>query len=134
MNVLRNVLSVGEIQRNADAPRQTRTIGDFVKGFLPEGHTRRRQRMSVIVTGIDMPKNCVCCNDNGIREILDCKLIFSGCANCGRHPYCPLKNVDGLIEKLNECADDKSTGEQVGIDFAIEIIKDYCGERRKERA
>jgi len=91
--------------------------------------------MGVIISEMKMPKNCVCCNDIGIREILGCKLIFSGCANCGRHPYCPLKSVDGLIEKINKLAyseteygiEEFDASKIVRLDDLIEIIKEYCG-------
>ena len=51
--------------------------------------------MAVIID-TPMPINCVDCDRRYIRGIIDCKLIFSGCANCGRHPKCPLKNTDDL--------------------------------------
>ena len=50
-----------------------------------------------------MPINCVECDNRGIRGIVDCKLIYSGCANCGRHPNCPLKD-DSDVE---DCIDRK---------------------------
>ena len=50
-----------------------------------------------------MPINCVDCDNRGIRGIVDCKLIYSGCANCGRHPNCPLKD-DSDVE---DCIDRK---------------------------
>jgi hypothetical protein len=40
---------------------------------------------------LKMPKNCIDCNNMGLRDLLKCDLIFSGCANCGRHPNCPIK-------------------------------------------
>ena len=86
--------------------------------------------MSVIVTGIDIPKSCGECNASGTgacRKWFDVKEI-----GLKRSERCPLKSVDGLIEKLNECVDDKSTGEQVGIDLAIDIIKEYCGMEDEE--
>lgn len=54
-----------------------------------------------------MPINCVECDNRGIRGIVDCKLIYSGCANCGRHPNCPLKDdsemrVDDILEILEK--------------------------------
>lgn len=52
-----------------------------------------------------MPINCVDCDNRGIRGIVDCKLIFSGCANCGRHPNCPLKDEDDCIDR--KCVLDK---------------------------
>ena len=48
--------------------------------------------MAVIIP-ISVPNNCIDCNAIGIRTMLDCKLIYDGCANCGRHPNCPLKEV-----------------------------------------
>lgn len=50
-----------------------------------------------------IPINCVDCDNRGIRGIVDCKLIYSGCANCGRHPNCPLKD-DSDVE---DCIDRK---------------------------
>ena len=81
--------------------------------------------MSMIVTGMEMPKFCGECNASGTgvcRKWVSVKELGSK-----RSELCPLKSVDGLIEKLNECADNKSTGEQVGIDLAIDVIKEYCG-------
>lgn len=45
----------------------------------------------MILLDMEMPKNCVECDKIGIRAILECRLIFSGCANCGRHPNCLIK-------------------------------------------
>lgn len=45
----------------------------------------------MVLLDMDMPENCVECDEIGIRAILECRLIFSGCANCGRHPHCPIK-------------------------------------------
>lgn len=45
----------------------------------------------MIILDMEMPKSCVECDEIGIRAILECRLIFSGCANCGRHPNCPIK-------------------------------------------
>lgn len=45
----------------------------------------------MILLDMEMPKNCVECDKIGIRAILECRLIFCGCANCGRHPNCPIK-------------------------------------------
>ena len=46
-----------------------------------------------VILDIPMPENCVECDERQIRQLLWCKLIYSGCANCGRHPDCPLKEV-----------------------------------------
>lgn len=47
----------------------------------------------MVVIDIKMPKNCVECNNMGLRYSLSCELICSGCANCGRHPNCPLVEI-----------------------------------------
>ena len=47
----------------------------------------------MIQIDIPMPTNCEECDERGIRQLLWCRLIHSGCANCGRHPNCPLKEV-----------------------------------------
>lgn len=48
----------------------------------------------VIIKDLEMPQNCVKCNETGLQALLGCQLIFNGCANCGRHPNCPLIKVD----------------------------------------
>lgn len=81
----------------------------------------------IAIKGMKMPKNCVECNDLGLQEALDCRLIYSGCANCGRHPDCP------LVEIVT-CKDCKYNYEN-SCDFdGFGIDDDYfCanGERRK---
>ena len=47
----------------------------------------------MIQIDVPMPINCVDCDNREIRPLIGCKLIYSGCANCGRHPDCPLKEV-----------------------------------------
>lgn len=47
----------------------------------------------IAIKGMEMPKNCVECNDLGLQGTLGCRLIYSGCANCGRHPDCPLVEI-----------------------------------------
>lgn len=78
--------------------------------------------MAVIID-MDMPINCVDCDRRYIRGLLDCKLIFSGCANCGRHPNCPLKstddvvpmeNIDNMIAEINSRLD--------GVNYTLEIL------------
>ena len=57
--------------------------------------------MAIINTSVNLPENCEECERKGIRG--NCRFIFSGLANCGRHPSCPLKDVDDIrsdIEKL----------------------------------
>ena len=91
--------------------------------------------MSVIVTGIEMPKSCVrcdLCDSGGYRMALKRqtdKNIYE------RYKGCPLKSVDGLIEKLNKAGadNDKSVFKNLhlsyiqGLKDAMKIIKEYCG-------
>lgn len=88
--------------------------------------------MSVIVTGMDIPKSCGGCNASGTgvcRKWFDFKEIGSK-----RSEHCPLKSVDGLVEKITEYRNKISAGEDEfnvgqlwGIDEVTEIIKEYCG-------
>lgn len=90
--------------------------------------------MSVILTGRDMPDSCE-----------SCRLQFSNCDiryNLGviestrlkldkkRHPDCPLKSVEGLIEKIRKMPNDNPsywhTCDVVDREDLIEIIKEYC--------
>ena len=47
----------------------------------------------IAIKGMKMPKNCLECNRLNLQEALGCRLIYSGCANCGRHPDCPLVEI-----------------------------------------
>jgi len=88
--------------------------------------------MSVIVTGINMPDDCFDCER---RE----KCCGNSCSIQHRKADCPLKSVEGLIEKLEEekmlytrtVADDNPIdyGVRIGLSKAIKIIKQYCGIR-----
>ena len=86
--------------------------------------------MSVIIKGMDMPKNCIECNHMDLQETLNCQLIYSGCANCGRHPDCPLKSIEGLIKKIKENCKyndkDRLSDYSIDLDEVIDIIKEYC--------
>jgi hypothetical protein len=55
-----------------------------------------------------MPKNCVECNRIGLQQIIDCQLIFSGAANCGRHPNCPLTEIVTCENCKHRDPEDKS--------------------------
>ena len=96
--------------------------------------------MSVIITGMDMPENCAncpltyldtgddaywglneyrCVKDNGLIDIHDKERLDD----------CPLKSVDGLIDKIEIeiCSRNYYTRETDTRDKIIEIIKEYCG-------
>lgn len=70
--------------------------------------------------GIPMPINCEECEERHIRSIFDCQLIFSGCANCGRHPKCPLND---FVLKDNE--DSEPTTTDTLAEIRAEIIDKY---------
>lgn len=82
--------------------------------------------MAVIID-MDMPINCVDCDRRYIRGLLDCKLIFSGCANCGRHPNCPLKSTDEMIEEIE---DYKIMQNPTG--YILNVIHKYCGKENTD--
>ena len=48
----------------------------------------------VAIKDMEMPKNCVECNHMDLQQAINCQLIYSGCANCGRHPNCPLVEIE----------------------------------------
>ena len=92
--------------------------------------------MSVIVTGIDMPKSCVCCVFYvGQVGNVYCKFtrrkVGTTVACYERMKDCPLRSVDGLIEEIKNtkalrCMDN------LGNVFILEedlykIIKECCG-------
>jgi hypothetical protein len=52
-----------------------------------------RSMEMIVIKGAEMPKNCVECNRINLQQAIDCQLIYSGCANCGRHPSCPLTEI-----------------------------------------
>ena len=48
----------------------------------------------VAIKDMKMPKNCIECNHMDLQQAINCQLIYSGCANCGRHPNCPLVEIE----------------------------------------
>lgn len=103
--------------------------------------------MSVIVTGIDMPKSCDVCSYMETNDDLmssDYRYMYCGQPYMGdyvtdyvacRHPDCPLKSVDGLVERINKLAyseteygiEEFDASKIVRLDDLIEVIKEYCG-------
>ena len=65
----------------------------------------------IAIKDMKMPKNCVECNHMDLQQAINCQLIYSGCANCGRHPNCPLVEIGtckdcehrGVIYENGEC-------------------------------
>ena len=95
----------------------------------------------MVILDIDMPKNCVECHEKGIQEMLECRLIFSGCANCGRHPKCPIKcDIEDIKAEVNELSElDHKNGiwgeygsyEDCKFDV-LQIINRYIGKEQDE--
>lgn len=60
----------------------------------------------VAIKDMEMPKNCVECNHMDLQQAINCQLIYSGCANCGRHPNCPLVDIEERkVVKCTDCED-----------------------------
>ena len=97
----------------------------------------------MVAINIEMPKNCVECDRKGIRN--NCRLIFDGCANCGRHPNCPLVEIEERkvgkwicvhhLEnkitydswKCSECQHDFNSEEESMVDFDEYKFCPNCG-------
>lgn len=73
----------------------------------------------IAIKDMEMPKNCVECDHLDLREALGCQLIYSGCANCGRHPDCP------LVEIIT-CKDCKHNAYQIAKIRDSEPTRIYC--------
>lgn len=88
----------------------------------------------MIVIDMDMPKNCVECHEKGIQELLECRLIFSGCANCGRHPSCPIKcdieDIKAEIKALKSEAP-RYVPNYVAYEWCLEIIDKHIGKEKE---
>ena len=64
---------------------------------IQDSKGERGTSVNVVVEIPSMPKDCVVCQSMGIRNLNGCQLIFDGCANCGRHPLCPLIEVEAIL-------------------------------------
>ena len=83
--------------------------------------------MAVIATGMDMPKSCWECP---LTEKMSC-FNFDFEDSEKRPKDCPLKSVEGLIEKINNLSDTIRGIRSDGNCFftpeeVIKIIKEYC--------
>lgn len=97
--------------------------------------------MTVILVD-KMPQNCGECplryEDSyfSMNPPTQCNFVYApvnGLDVTRKHEDCPLKSIDGLIEKITEyrnknAGDDEfNVGQLWGIDEVTEIIKEYCG-------
>ena len=89
--------------------------------------------MAVIITGMDMPKNCTFCE---YHANFGCPMGI--CSKLDDRPDdCPIKSVDELIEKIQNIPNDETTMPIGTYDYVmgaenerkviLKIIKDYCG-------
>ena len=98
--------------------------------------------MAVIVTGMGIPKNCASCDltyldtgddayfgTNEHRCVVDDSVI--DCNTSEREYDCPLKSIDGLIEKIETDMShymyDDYGNTTTEHDVLVGIIKEYCG-------
>lgn len=82
--------------------------------------------MAIINTSKNLPENCEECERMGIRG--NCRLIFSGLANCGRHPSCPLRSLDDITEDIEKLKTFDDGGIKLISQNAVErIIDKYKG-------
>lgn len=87
--------------------------------------------MSVIITGMYEPE---CCKDCYLSAGYGCELkgqIMTTAEMQKRDPDCPIKSVDGLINKLADMADSDAYGDyQLGTNYGLmltaKIVKEYC--------
>lgn len=81
--------------------------------------------MSVILTGIGMPKSCAECERSGISA----HCPYSGYSINDRNYNCKIKSLYGLIEKIeNACCITvgRECDPAIPIRDVKEIIKEYC--------
>ena len=92
--------------------------------------------MSVIIKNTDIPQTCDNC-----RFAVDVGYALKACLICNKnvtaevwhrvkHNSCPLKSVEGLIEKIKDesyLSYDGNPRHILDEEAVIQIIKDYCG-------
>ena len=84
----------------------------------------------VAIKDMEMPKNCVECNHMDLQQAINCQLIYSGCANCGRHPNCPLVEIGTCKDCINYVVG--ALDEEICIRGRELIHKDfYCADYEK---
>lgn len=108
--------------------------------------------MSVIITGMDMPKRCsdcpICiysaeeknyigyCNTSdddyyckALDRFMEYDIVDGGVDILGKPKDCPLKSVEWLIKEIKNIDLDKTTNDFYGMQKkVIEVIKEYFGE------
>lgn len=90
--------------------------------------------MSVILTGMDMPNMCGRCKLWDIDRKICTRLVQTNEDKMTRRNDCPVKSVDGLIEKMEKFGghEKKSVYKNLnpsyvqGLKDAIKMVKEYC--------
>ena len=88
--------------------------------------------MSLLIEHMDMPKNCYNCPM--CYDYMGCSITGNGLdwENCDkiRLEDCPLKSIDGLIEKITQLPTQENTEVQDMYQAydVLRTIKEYCGE------
>ena len=95
--------------------------------------------MSIIVTGMDMPKYCGSCDMSGTGVCRKWMCLTSYEMGKKRAEDCSLKSIDGLIDKINSKKIYKGRAyysdmhdadmdkiHDIALDKAIKIIKEHC--------
>lgn len=85
--------------------------------------------MSVIIPGMDLPGSCNHCELNdGVKCNITGESWNWGMAR--RKSNCPLKSVDGLIEKIKDIEIEPHPNGVLAKKKCIDEIKEYCGEEQ----
>ena len=86
--------------------------------------------MSVIVIGMDTPQHCYDCSvcyDYMACSITESRMDWKKCDK-ERHKDCPLKSIDGLIEKITQLPTQENTeGQNMFQAYdVLRTIREYC--------
>lgn len=86
--------------------------------------------MSVIITGMDMPKSCFAC---GLKFNGTCPRLIKSVTGLRKERLsnCPLKPVDGIIAEMQAHSDKTYSIDPYGlIGDCIDIVKEYSEEEK----
>lgn len=81
----------------------------------------------VAIKGLEMPKNCIECNHMDLQQAINCQHIFDGCANCGRHPKCPLIEINELEQGFSKQLLDLKSKKLEKIEQILDRTKEING-------
>ena len=86
--------------------------------------------MVVIITNMDMPKDCLDCFHMGIYS--HCALRYKKKNNYDRHPNCPLKEVNNnsVLEDI-KAEIESYNSPLIGKNVVLDIIHKYCNKEQQ---